>query len=116
MTNTLIIYYNPYIQYSSIFPLDKNREVRSAFTTLIEPLLAIITDTSYNMDSHLTRNYPRLARYSICLSTCIVLCKIPLFLGHNLYNMKKYLTKKYYKYIFIYYTIYLIKQKKESEL
>ena len=90
MTNTLIIYYNPYIQHSSIFPPDNNQKVRSAFTTLIEPLIAIITDTSYNMDSHLTRNYPRLARYSICLSTCIVLCKIPLFLGHNLYNTKKY--------------------------
>ena len=115
MTNTLL-YYNPYILDSSIFPLDKNREVRSAFTTLIEPLLAIITDTSYNMDSHFTRNYPRLARYSICLSTYIVLGKIPLFLGHKLYNTKKYLTKKCYKYNFIYYTIIFNKTKKESEL
>ena len=97
MINTLIIYYNPYILNSSIFPPDNNQKVRSAFTTLIEPLLAIITDINYNMDSHLTRNYPRLARYSICLSTFIVLCKIPLFLGHNLYNTKKYLTKKCYK-------------------
>ena len=97
MTNTLIIYYNPYIQHSSIFPPDNNQEVRSAFTTLIEPLLAIITDISYNMDSHLTEIYLSLARYSICLSTFIVLCKIPLFLGHKLYNTKKYLTKKCYK-------------------
>ena len=97
MTNTLIIYYNPYIQHSRSFPLDRNREVRSAFTTLIEPLLAIITDISYNMDSHFTKIYLSLARYSICLSTFIVLCKIPLFLGHNFIMRKSNLAKKHYK-------------------
>ena len=70
-------------------PLTKIRRLDLLYT-LNRGHLAIITDISHNMSSHLTKIYLRLARYSACLSTCIVLCKIPLFLGHNFYNTKKY--------------------------
>ena len=118
MNNTLIIYY-PFISVcAGLSPSNfiKITKVRPSLSTHRAEFSAIITDTSYNMGIHLTRYYPRLAKHYACLSTYIVLCKIPLFLGHNLYNMKKYLTKKYYKYNYIYYTIILNKTKKESEL
>ena len=95
MINTLLYYtLNMSIAVSS--PLIKIRRLDLLYT-LNRGHLAIITDISHNMSSHLTKIYLRLARYSACLSTCIVLCKIPLFLGHKFYNTKKYLTKKHYK-------------------
>ena len=100
MTNTLIIYY-PFISVcAGLSPSNfiKITRVRpSLLSTHRAEFSAIIIDTNYNMGDHLTKIYLSLARYFACLSTCIVLCKIPLFLGHNLYNTKEYLTKKCYK-------------------
>ena len=99
MTNTLIIYY-PFISVcAGLSPSNfiKITRVRPSLSIHRAEFSAIITDTNYNMGIHLTRYYPRLAKHHACLSTYIVLCKIPLFLGHNLYNTKKYLTKKCYK-------------------
>ena len=56
MTNTLIIY-NPYILYSRIYPPNNNWKVKSAFTTLIEPFITIISDRTYNLDISLPLNY-----------------------------------------------------------
>ena len=56
MINTLIIY-NPYILYSRRYPPNNNWKVKSAFTTLIEPFIAIISDRTYNMDISLPLNY-----------------------------------------------------------
>ena len=105
MINTLIIYY-PFISVcAGLSPsnfINITRVRPSLLSTHRAEFSAIIIDTNYNMGDHLTKIYLRLARYFASLSTCIVLCKIPLFLGHNLYNMKKYLTKKYYKYNYLY--------------
>ena len=101
MTNTLIIYYPLISVCAGLSPSIKTK-VRPSLSTHRAEFSAIITDTNYNMGDHLTKIYLSLARYFACLSTYIVLCKIPLFLGHKLYNMKKYLTKKYYKYNYIY--------------
>ena len=104
MINTLIIYY-PFISVcAGLSPSNfiNFTKVRPSLSTYRAEFSAIITDINYNMGDHLTKIYLSLARYFACLSTCIVLCKIPLFLGHNLYNMKKYLTKKYYKYNYVY--------------
>ena len=102
MTNTLIIYY-PFISVcAGLSPSIKTKVRPSLLSTHRAEFSAIITDTNYNMGDHLTKIYLSLARYFACLSTCIVLCKIPLFLGHNLYNTKAYLTKKCYKYNYIY--------------
>ena len=92
MTNTLIIYY-PFISVcAGLSPSNfiNITRVRPSLSTHRAEFSAIITDTNYNMGDHLTKIYLSLARYFACLSTCIVLCKIPLFLGHNLYNTKKY--------------------------
>ena len=63
-----------------------------------------ITDINYILDSHLNEIYLTLGWCSICLSTILSLSEIiPLFLRPIIYNTKKYLTKKYYKYSFIYY-------------
>ena len=105
MTNTLIIYY-PFISVcAGLSPSNfiNFTKVRPSLSDYRAEFSAIITDTNYNMGDHLTKIYLSLAiRYFACLSTCIVLCKIPLFLGHNLYNTKEYLTKKCYKYNYIY--------------
>jgi len=97
MTNTLIIYYPIISVCAGLSPSIKTKVRPSLLSDHRAEFSAIITDTNYNMGIHLTRYYPRLAKYNACLSTYIVLCKIPLFLGHNLYNTKKYLTKKCYK-------------------
>ena len=104
MINTLIIYY-PFISVcagSTPSNFINFTKARPSLSIHRAEFSAIITDTNYNMGDHLTKIYLSLARYFACLSTCIVLCKIPLFLGHKLYNTKKYLTKKCYKYNFIY--------------
>ena len=105
MTNTLIIYY-PFISVcAGLSPSNfiKITRVRpSLLSTHRAEFSANKIDINLIMGDHLTKIYLSLARYFACLSTCIVLCKIPLFLGHKLYNMKKYLTKKYYKYNYIY--------------
>ena len=102
MTNTLIIYY-PFISVcAGLSPSIKTKVRPSLLSTHRAEFSAIITDTNYNMGIHLMRYYPHLAKHHACLSTYIVLCKIPLFLGHNLYNTKKYLTKKCYKYNYLY--------------
>ena len=99
MNNTIIIYY-PIISVcagstpSNFINFTKARPSLSDYRAEFS---AITTDTNYNMGDHLTKIYLSLARYFACLSTFIVLCKIPLFLGHKLYNTKKYLTKKCYK-------------------
>ena len=110
MTNTLIIYY-PFISdfiRAGLSPGIKTK-VRPSLSIHRAEFSAIITDTSYNMGDHLTKIYLSLARYFACLSTCIVLCKIPLFLGHKLYNTKKYLTKKCYKSA-LYFKNYILKK------
>ena len=89
MASTLIIYY-PFISVCAGLSPSIKTKVRPSLSTHRAEFSAIITDTNYNMGIHLTRYYPRLAKYYACLSTYIVLCKIPLFLGHNLYNTKKY--------------------------
>ena len=117
MTNTLIIYY-PFISdfiRAGLSPGIKTK-VRPSLSIHRAEFSANKIDINLIMGDHLTKIYLSLARYFACLSTYIVLCKIPLFLGHNFYNTKKYLTKKYYKYNYIYYTIILNKTKKESEL
>ena len=102
MTNTLIIYY-PFISVcAGLSPSIKTKVRPSLLSTHRAEFSAIIIDTNYNMGDHLTKVYLSLARYFACLSTCIVLCKIPLFLGHKFYNTKKYLTKKCYKYNYLY--------------
>ena len=101
MNNTLIIYYPIISVCAESIPPIKIWRVRPSLSDYRAEFSAIIIDTNYNMGDHLTKIYLSLARYFACLSTFIVLCKIPLFLGHNLYNMKKYSTKKYYKYSFI---------------
>ena len=91
MINTLIIYY-PFISVcagSTPSNFINFTKVRPSLSDYRAEFSAIITDTNYNMGIHLTRYYPRLAKHHACLSTYIVLCKIPLFLGHNLYNAKK---------------------------
>ena len=101
MTNTLIIYYLSISNRAGLSPSIKTK-VRPSLFIHRAKFSAIITDTNYNMGIHLMRYYPHLAKHHACLSTYIVLCKIPLFLGHNLYNTKEYLTKKCYKYNYIY--------------
>ena len=99
MINTLIIYY-PLISVCAESPPSNFINftwVRPSLSTYRAEFSAIITDINYNMGDHLTKIYLSLARYFACLSTFIALCKIPLFLGHKLYNTKKYLTKKCYK-------------------
>ena len=50
MINT-ILYYKPYILNSRIYPLDKNREVRSAVINLIEPIYSNYKPMeAYNLD------------------------------------------------------------------
>ena len=91
MINTLIIYYPLISDFmrAGLSPSIKTK-VRPSLSTYRAEFSAIITDTSYNMGDHLTKIYLSLAiRYFACWSTCIVLCKIPLFLGHNIYNAKK---------------------------
>ena len=116
MTNTLIIYY-PFISVCAGLSPSIKTKVRPSLSIHRAEFSAIITDTNYNMGIHLMRYYPHLAKHHACLSTYIVLCKIPLFLGHNLYNTKKYLTKKCYKkalYINNYiYNMQILKQTKE---
>ena len=99
MINTLIIYYPFISNRAGLSPSIKTTKVRPSLSTHRAEFSAIITDTNYNMGDHLTKIYLSLARHFACLSACIVLCKIPLFLGHNLYNTKKYLTKKIQAYI-----------------
>ncbi len=71
MINTLLYYtLNMSIAVSS--PLIKIRRLDLLYT-LNRGHLAIITDINYNMDSYLTEIYLSLARYSICLSTCIAM-------------------------------------------
>ena len=101
MTNTLIIYYLSISNRAGLSPSIKTKVRPSLFIHRAE-FSANKIDINLIMSDHLTKIYLSLARYFACLSTCIVLCKIPLFLGHNLYNTKKYLTKKYYKYNYIY--------------
>ena len=101
MNNTLIIYYPLISVCAGLSPSIKTKVRPSLFIHRAE-LSANKIDINLIMSDHLTKIYLSLARYFACLSTFIVLCKIPLFLGHKLYNMKKYLTKKYYKYNYIY--------------
>ena len=99
MTNTLIIYY-PFISVcAGLSPSNfiKITKVRPSLSTHRAEFSANKIDINLIMGDHLTKIYLSLARYFACLSTFIVLCKIPLFLGHKLYNTKKYLTKKCYK-------------------
>ena len=113
MTNTLIIYY-PFISVcAGLSPSIKTKVRPSLLSDHRAEFSAIIIDTNYNMGIHLTRYYPRLAKHHACLSTYIVLCKIPLFLGHKLYNTKKYLTKKCYKKALYIKNYILKKQTKE---
>ena len=117
MINTLIIYY-PFISVcAGLSPSNfiNFTKVRPSLSDYRAEFSAIITDTNYNMNRKFTEIYLNPTSYSVCLSSYIVLCRIPLFLGHNLYNTKEYLTKKCYKYNYIYYTIILNKTKKESE-
>ena len=118
MINTLIIYY-PFISVcAGLSPsnfINITRVRPSLLSTHRAEFSAIIIDTNYNMGDHLTKIYLRLARYFACLSTCIVLCKIPLFLGHKLYNTKKYDSPKNVINTALYITkLYLIKQKKKG--
>ena len=96
MINTLIIYY-PFISVCAGSTPSRNTKARPSLSVHRAEFSANKTDIRFIMSSHLTKVYLSLARYSACWSTCIVLCKIPLFLGHKLYNTKKYLTKKCYK-------------------
>ena len=75
-----------------------------------------ITDINYILDSHLNEIYLTLGWCSICLSTILSLSEIiPLFLRPIIYNTKKYLTKKYYKYSFIYYKEFINKQNERNK-
>ena len=57
MINTLL-YYKPYILNSRIYPLDKNREVRSAIINLIEPIYSNYKPMeAYNLDISLPLNH-----------------------------------------------------------
>ena len=89
MTNTLIIYYLSISNRAGLSPSIKTKVRPSLFIHRAE-LSANKIDINLIMSDHLTKIYLSLARYFACLSTCIVLCKIPLFLGHNFYNTKKY--------------------------
>ena len=102
MTNTLIIYYPIISVCAESIPPIKIWRVRPSLSDYRAEFSANKIDINLIMGDHLTKIYLSLARYFACLSTCIVLCKIPLFLGHNLYNTKAYLTKKCYKYNYIY--------------
>ena len=102
MINTLIIY-NPYILYSRIYPPNNNRKVKSAFTTLIEPFIAIISDRTYNMDISLPLNYqsPRTIISVESSSDCIL--GFPLFVQsfyktciQKVFNQKN--TRLYFKH------------------
>ena len=63
-----------------------------------------ITDINYILDSLLNEIYLTLGWCSICLSTILSLSEIiPLFLRPTIYNLKKILAKKYYKYNYINY-------------
>ena len=99
MINTLIKYYPIISVCAGLSPSNfiNLTKVRPSLSDYRAEFSAIITDTNYNMGDHLTKIYLSLARYFACLSTFIVLCKIPLFLGHNLYNGKSNLAKKHYK-------------------
>ena len=118
MINTLIIYY-PFISdfIRAVSTPSIKTKARPSLSLHRAEFSANKIDINLIMSDHLTKIYLSLARYFACLSTFIVLCKIPLFLGHNLYNMKKYLTKKCYKtalYIKNYiYNMQIIKQTKE---
>ena len=112
MTNSLFIYY-PFISVCAGLSPSIKTKVRPSLSIHRAELSAIIIDTNYNMGDHLTKIYLSLARYFACLSTFIVLCKIPLFLGHKLYNTKKYLTKKCYKKALYIKNYILKKQTKE---
>ncbi len=59
MINTLL-YYKPYIlKHSRIYPLDKNREFRSAVINLIEPIYSNYKPMeAYNLDISLPLNKP----------------------------------------------------------
>ena len=112
MTNTLIIYY-PFISVCAGLSPSIKTKVRPSLSIHRAELSANKIDINLIMSDHLTKIYLRLARYFACLSTCIVLCKIPLFLGHNLYNTKEYLTKKCYKKALYIKNYILKKQTKE---
>ena len=88
MSNTLIIYY-PFISVCAGSTPSRNTKARPSLSVHRAEFSANKPDIRFIMSSHLTKVYLSLARYSACWSTCIVLCKIPLFLGHNIYNAKK---------------------------
>ena len=114
MINTLIIYYSFISDRAGLSPSIKTKVRPSLLSTHRAEFSAIIIDTNYNMGIHLMRYYPHLAKHHACLSAYIVLCKIPLFLGHKLYNTKKYDSPKNAINTTLYIKNYiLIKQTKE---
>ena len=115
MTNTLIIYY-PFISdfiRAGLSPGIKTK-VRPSLSIHRAEFSANKIDINLIMDSHLTEIYLSLARYSVCLSTFIVLCKIPLFLGHKLYNTKKYDSPKNAINTTLYIKNYILKKQTEE--
>ena len=94
MTNTLIIYYPIISVCAGLSPSIKTKVRPSLLSDYRAEFSANKIDINLIMGDHLTKIYLSLARYFACLSTCIVLCKIPLFLGHDPYNMEKVLNQK----------------------
>ena len=102
MINT-ILYYKPYILNSRIYPLDKNREVRSAVINLIEPIYSNYKPMeAYNLDISLPLNTIKSPRtiISCCNLVWIVYLDSPYLCNPFIKPVsKKYLTKKIQAYI-----------------
>ena len=115
MINYLYLYYPLISVCQGVIPCIKTEVTPKQLSTHRADFCLNITDTNYILDSHLNENYLTLGWYSICLCTILSLSEIiPLFLRPRIYNTKKYLTKKCYKYSFIYYNNYIKKQNERN--
>jgi len=111
MTNNLYLYYLSLSGCQGLIPHYKMRVRPKQLPTPRADFCLNITDINYILDSYLNENYLTLGWCPICLSTIMSFSEIiPLFLRPRIYNTKKYLTKKCYKYSFIYYNNYIKKQ------
>ena len=102
MINT-ILYSKPYILNSRIYPLDKNREFRSAVINLIEPIYSNYKPIeAYNLDISLPLNAIKSpgSIISCCNLLRVVYLDSPYLCDSFIKPIsKKYLTKKIQAYI-----------------
>ena len=94
-------------------PMTKNHKVRSAIISFIEPYIAIITNSSYNMDNHSTKIYFSLRKHFVCLSTSDYILRFPFFFNpfiisctEKVFNQKN--TRLYYNTYYINMQMYII--------